>query len=70
MITEDWFKALEQQFRVLDAFEKVTGIAAPFYGFSIPRTPAEKPRMVGSHGKQSRLFRCSPRSRKSSMRSI
>jgi hypothetical protein len=56
MITEDWFKALEQQFRVLDAFEKLAGIVAPFYGFSIPMMPAEKPRMVGSKGKQSPII--------------
>jgi hypothetical protein len=57
MITEDWFKALSEQFRVLDAFEKATGIAAPFYGFSLTMTPAEKPRMVGTKkGKQSPII--------------
>lgn len=57
MITESFFEALSQQFRVLDAFEKLTGVAAPFYGFSIPMTPADKPRMVGTKkGKQSPII--------------
>jgi hypothetical protein len=46
-LTSDWFKALEQQFRVLDACEHITGMAAPFYGFSLTMMPAEKPRIVG-----------------------
>ena len=53
MITEEYLAALEQQFRVLDAFEHLSGNPAPFYGFSLTLAPAEKAKMVGNNGKQS-----------------
>jgi hypothetical protein len=56
MITTCFLEALQQQFAVLDAFEQVTGQAAPFWGFSLSLIPADKPKMVGSRGKQSPII--------------
>lgn len=54
MITECFLEALQKQFDVLDAFELISsGQSAPFWGFSLELVPAEKPKMVGSRGKQS-----------------
>src|SRR5207245_607329 len=51
-ITDDLFKALNEQFRVLDAFaayKRAQGQErrAPFYGFSIPLAPAPQVKTVG-----------------------
>lgn len=56
MITECFLEALTHQFDVLDAYERITGGQAPFYGFALELAPAEKPKMVGNHGKQSPII--------------
>lgn len=46
-MTEEFLKALSEQLAVLDAFHALTGIDAPFYGFSLEIAPAAKNKMVG-----------------------